>query len=41
MGVFAHRLRRNLIGPIALHWKVKIKKNKKNTNKQTTTYLIC
>ena len=33
MGVFAHRLRRNLIGPIALHWKVK-KKKKIQTNKQ-------
>ena len=31
MGVFAHRLRRNLIGPIALHWKVK---KKIQTNKQ-------
>ena len=39
MGVFTHRLRRNLIGPIALHWKVKKKNN--NKNKQTTTYLIC
>ena len=41
MGVFAHRLRRNLIGPIALHWKVKKKKKYKQTNNNLFNLLMC
>ena len=42
MGVFTYRLRRNLIGPIALRWKVKKKKKKyEQTNTNLFNLLMC